>query len=554
MQYSSRRWIHLPLYAIPLLVAFRVFNALSIKTFFQPDEYWQSLEPAHIAVYGYGYLTWEWREHLRSAAHPLLFAGVYKLANWLDIDPVLGPKLFQGVVAAIGDIYTYELAIQATNTPSASVAKLALFANLASAFNWFCLPRTFSNSLETVLTTIALSYWPWKSFTSGSPIIWPRFVLSLAIASIACIFRPTNALLWLFLGIHFLWTSSSSRQTTVKIIAATSAVLTLSLCFNGLVDYVYFGEPVFPLLNFIKFNIVESLSQFYGVNQWHYYLSQGLPLLTMAYLPLVLTGLYQYKSTIIVQLILFIIGSYSLLAHKEVRFIFPLIPLLHLLVAAALDRIRRRAIFPLPYLVAILLAINVPVATYFSLYHQRGVIDVISYLRHEPTVSSVGFLMPCHSTPWQSHIHRPDITAWFLTCEPPLGLTAKQQKSYLDIADQFYADPTTFLDTHFPPLDDAPTDTPPSHSDYDWPSHLVFFAALEPLASRYLSPVYQEVSSFFPGAGASGGWGSAPDPAAPLAALESFSSTVLAISCEAGATGSGAEPQPPEAPWPPDTV
>ncbi|ANB11726.1 trehalose-phosphatase TPS2 [Sugiyamaella lignohabitans] len=55
------------------------------------------------------------------------------------------------------------------------------------------------------------------------------------------------------------------------------------------------------------------------------------------------------------------------------------------------------------------------------------------------------------------------------------------------------------------------------------------------------------VSIFEGGHNASGGWGSAPDPAAPLASLESFSSTVSAISCEAGATGSGAEPQPPEA-------
>ncbi|WP_164114831.1 hypothetical protein, partial [Serratia marcescens] len=56
----------------------------------------------------------------------------------------------------------------------------------------------------------------------------------------------------------------------------SSIALAMGSGFNGLVDYVYFGEPVFPLLNFIKFNIVESLSQFYGVNQWHYYLSQGL--------------------------------------------------------------------------------------------------------------------------------------------------------------------------------------------------------------------------------------------------------------------------------------
>lgn len=35
-----------------LLLAFRIVNALSIKTFFQPDEYFQSLEPAWRIAFG----------------------------------------------------------------------------------------------------------------------------------------------------------------------------------------------------------------------------------------------------------------------------------------------------------------------------------------------------------------------------------------------------------------------------------------------------------------------------------------------------------------------
>ena len=43
------------------LVAFRVLNALSIKTFFQPDEYFQSLEPAWQIAFGSdsgAWITW----------------------------------------------------------------------------------------------------------------------------------------------------------------------------------------------------------------------------------------------------------------------------------------------------------------------------------------------------------------------------------------------------------------------------------------------------------------------------------------------------------------
>ena len=44
-----------------LLVAFRCFNALCVRTFFQPDEYFQSLEPAWQMAFGAhsgAWITW----------------------------------------------------------------------------------------------------------------------------------------------------------------------------------------------------------------------------------------------------------------------------------------------------------------------------------------------------------------------------------------------------------------------------------------------------------------------------------------------------------------
>lgn len=43
------------------LIAFRILNALSIRTFFQPDEYFQSLEPAWQMAFGVdsgAWITW----------------------------------------------------------------------------------------------------------------------------------------------------------------------------------------------------------------------------------------------------------------------------------------------------------------------------------------------------------------------------------------------------------------------------------------------------------------------------------------------------------------
>lgn len=46
---------------LQLLVAFRICNALLVQTFFQPDEYFQSLEPAWQIAFGSdsgAWLTW----------------------------------------------------------------------------------------------------------------------------------------------------------------------------------------------------------------------------------------------------------------------------------------------------------------------------------------------------------------------------------------------------------------------------------------------------------------------------------------------------------------
>ena len=123
------------------LIVFRIFNALSIKTFFQPDEYFQSLEPAWQIAFGAdsgAWITWvcgyspcylpvlivslqEWKNQLRSAIHPTIFAAVYwfsaSLSSALRLSPynhaqllIAAPKVAQAVFAALGDFYTWKLA------------------------------------------------------------------------------------------------------------------------------------------------------------------------------------------------------------------------------------------------------------------------------------------------------------------------------------------------------------------------------------------------------------------------------------------------------------
>jgi phosphatidylinositol glycan class B len=122
---------------------------------------------------------------------------------------------------------------------------------------------------------------------------------------------------------------------------------------------------------------------------------------------------------------------FSCIGHKEWRFLHPLVPVMHLLAARSLVSLHDRAI---PRYtprstglrikrthVVVLALLSLAPSLYVMRWHSSAQIEVLSRLRglSDTELRSIGFLMPCHSTPAQSHLHR-RIPVWRLTCEPPL--------------------------------------------------------------------------------------------------------------------------------------
>ena len=185
-----------------------------------------------------------------------------------------------------------------------------------------------------------------------------------------------------------------------------------------MLDTFYFHRPTFPAWNFLRFNLIEDLSIFYGSMSWHYYLSQGLPMVLTTYLPFSVHGLSSHALSIFTLVITGVVLAFSFIGHKEARFISPLSPLLLVFAGLSLSRIPKRF---KRVIIPVILFINFGLSYYTTRVHQSGVVNVIHHLRNEmPNNSSVGFLMPCYSTPWQSYLQRPDVNAWKLSCDPPL--------------------------------------------------------------------------------------------------------------------------------------
>lgn len=228
----------------------------------------------------------------------------------------------------------------------------------------------------------------------------------------------------------------------------------------------------------------------------------------------------------------------SFISHKEVRFIYPLLPSLHILAASPLSDFFSAAVSsssktytPRRLSLVFIILLNITIAIYTTFVHASGTLNVLSYLREQnnrlsdlpetppprspfsrqpplpvPTADrgiTAGFLMPCHSTPWRSHLVFPSIHAWALSCEPPVNLSPSERSTYMDEADQFYDNPTQFLRRnmvgglkHLPQtpsyLLTRPTPTPvpdsPLATKHEWPDYLVFFSHLEPTLRNALAP------------------------------------------------------------------
>ncbi|GKT95604.1 alg9-like mannosyltransferase [Colletotrichum tofieldiae] len=504
------------------LLVIRLLNAWWVLTFFQPDEYFQALEPAWRMAFGEGagaWITWEWRHQLRSSLHPALFAGVYSLADlvarplpfarpWLLL---AAPKAAQAVFAAAGDWYTWQLAVKIYGADS-SVSWFALFMSMFSPFQWYCSTRTFSNSLETTLTIMALNYWPWELLGEiklekenpkparsilHTPGTLTSLRLSLVLAAIAVLLRPTNVLIWATVAIATLarplFTRSSVLTAQTVFILIREAVLcgALVLSLSLASDRLYFGEWAFPPYKFLYFNLSQSLAVLYGRNDWHYYLSQGLPLLSIAYLPFVLIALHRPPSTsskihsqtlkTLSWTVHVMIATLSLVSHKESPLPKPRLRHKRLLTSA--------------------LALHALLSFFLTLLHQPAPLTVLAFLRNSysrlhPALSASSapissasaltnssseelfalFLAPCHSTPWRSHLIHPTLRARALTCEPPIHTAPNtpERMSYRDEADRFYDDPQLFLSTELWPTGGTET------AAEDIPRYIVGFEGIEP--------------------------------------------------------------------------
>ena len=270
------------------------------------------------------------------------------------------------------------------------------------------------------------------------------------------------------------------------------------LCsFLSTLDSYFHGSFVITPWEFVKINVFDGIGTFYGSHPFYWYLSSGLPaILGIDSIPFCLAITNAMKSwddskerkVILASIFSTIIGL-SLISHKEFRFLLQVLPLcLYLIVQYLSKWSRNQSKLLIWFVAAVIFVANALPAGYLGFVHQQGTIKVMekisdvaqNYKHKEGLAPKIFFLMPCHSTPYYSHVHA-NITMRFLTCEPNF----KNEPNYLDEADTFYEAPMKWIRSNLP-----------VHPVNALPTHVVVFDTLVPKISDFLS-IYKSVDIFF---------------------------------------------------------
>ena len=271
--------------------------------------------------------------------------------------PLMVQALARGILMVFNVHALYRLAIAADAKFGRDVGGYLLLISAAQFHLPFYLGRMLPNVFALIM--VIHGYADWLSGRSRRAAAW--------LVAATTIFRCDVLILVFTVGLTMLirreMTISQAIQTGI-VTGVISLILTVPL------DSILWGRWLWPEGEVLFFNTVENKSSEWGTSPWHWYATSALPkamLLTSLLIPISVirlpeiiktwamkrneknaVGGYNYVDARMVPYVLPIVcfvGLYSKLPHKEMRFIFPALPMLNLSGALGLARLHSAA-FP----------------------------------------------------------------------------------------------------------------------------------------------------------------------------------------------------------------
>ncbi|MBS4062014.1 MAG: hypothetical protein KG029_16575 [Bacteroidetes bacterium] len=312
-----------------------VVHAYTNLGYYHADEHYQIIEFAGIKLGSHQSddLAWEYKEASRQTIQPAIAYVLFMGAGFFHVtDPYILAFLLRLLTAmvALAAIAFFVKNVQPMVAPGSGKTFIFL-----SFFLWF---------IPAVNVRFSSESW------SG---IFILFMLAMILGE-----RKSNRykhlMIGLFMGLAFLFRFQSAFLSlgviawllTIKRIAFRDFIAltiggALTLVFGFLVDSWFYGKLVFTPWTYFDKQILEGIAAGFGESAWWFYLYELLrapvfPIGMLIAASLLTLIFIRPKSILLWAVLPFVIG-HSFVAHKEVRFLLPLVNLVPLLLVTAYD-------------------------------------------------------------------------------------------------------------------------------------------------------------------------------------------------------------------------
>lgn len=318
------------------VIAFIVYLLVCYTSvgYYHPDEHYQVLEFAcyKMGKLKYEQLPWEYHYKIRSTFQPWIALFFMKTFGAVGLsNPYTIAFVLRALTASLSLYSIYRFMQVFSEEVPIRFRWLYLY---LSCFLWF-LPfinvRFSSETLSAALFLLALVHILRPGTQASRSYAIAALYCGLAFL---CRFQCAFMIMGMFLWLIFIRKASAKSIITMLLICLAVAI------FGIIIDSLFYGEPTISAWNYFYENIINDKASHFGISSGSDYL---FDIFRALYFPLglivlvsLLIYVIRFRTSIVTWVMIPLLLVHFIIPHKEVRFLFPLVNFLPIIIIRGL--------------------------------------------------------------------------------------------------------------------------------------------------------------------------------------------------------------------------
>ena len=314
---------------------FLIVAALFSSGYHQFDEHFQVFEfgGLKLGLTEQSNLPWEYHNQMRSAIQPAIVVLSHKIFGLVGNTNPFTLATFLRMLSALLSFISIHLLYLAYKSKFEDETSHRWFL-LLSFFTWFAVYNNIRFSSENLSGTIFLIGFALYQIKQA-PNRW-HFLLLGSLLGLSFLFRYQAG--FLIAGM-FLWMLLQKKEKITNLVLLSAGVVAL-IGVGVLIDRWFYGEWTITTWNYLEQFWLGEASRFGASPWWEYIrisLVKAIPPFSLVFVGSVFTVLVFRRKDILTWTVVPFLLVHFVIGHKELRFLFPIVPLLPIFIIKALS-------------------------------------------------------------------------------------------------------------------------------------------------------------------------------------------------------------------------